>query len=148
MQLVMNLSIIAILWVGGYKVMDGQLQIGELISFVNYLVQVLMSLMLLSMFVMTTARASASSRRVGEVLDTTPSLADTANNTQLNEERHNRTKGRTNHCSTNTGPALSVVLGQTVCGTLRRSRFQIVKVSGLLLSNLTGALSYDSVLPW
>lgn len=78
MQLVMNLSIIAILWVGGYKVMDGELQIGELISFVNYLVQVLMSLMLLSMFVMTTARASASSRRVGEVLDTTPSLADTA----------------------------------------------------------------------
>lgn len=78
MQLVMNLSIIAILWVGGYKVMDGELQIGELISFVNYLAQVLMSLMLLSMFIMTTARASASSRRIREVLDTTPSLADTA----------------------------------------------------------------------
>lgn len=50
MQLVMNLSVIAILWVGGYKVMEGELQIGELISFVNYLAQVLMSLMLLSMF--------------------------------------------------------------------------------------------------
>lgn len=55
MQLVMNLSVIAILWVGGYKVMEGELQIGELISFVNYLAQVLMSLMLLSMFIMTTA---------------------------------------------------------------------------------------------
>lgn len=78
MQLVMNLSIIAILWVGGYKVMNGELQIGELISFVNYLAQVLMSLMLLSMFIMATARASASSRRIREVLDTTPSLANTA----------------------------------------------------------------------
>lgn len=46
---------IAILWVGGYKVMEGELQIGELISFVNYLAQVLMSLMLLSMFIMASA---------------------------------------------------------------------------------------------
>ena len=78
MQLVMNLSVIAILWVGGYKVMGGKLQIGELISFVNYLAQVLMSLMLLSMFIMATARASASSRRIREVLDTVPSLTDTS----------------------------------------------------------------------
>lgn len=77
MQLVMNLSVIAILWVGGYKVMEGELQIGELISFVNYLAQVLMSLMLLSMFIMAFARASASSRRIMEVLNTTPSLANT-----------------------------------------------------------------------
>lgn len=77
MQLVMNLSIIAILWVGGMKVMGGKLQIGELISFVNYVAQVLMSLMLLSMFIMATARASASSRRIREVLDTTPSLVNT-----------------------------------------------------------------------
>lgn len=78
MQLVMNLSVIAILWVGGYKVMGGKLQIGELISFVNYLAQVLMSLMLLSMFIMAMARASASSRRIREVLDTEPSLTDTS----------------------------------------------------------------------
>ena len=49
----------------------------ELISFVNYLAQVLMSLMLLSMFIMATARASASSRRIREVLDTIPSLQNT-----------------------------------------------------------------------
>lgn len=77
MQLVMNLSVIAILWVGGYKVIGGKLQIGELISFVNYLAQVLMSLMLLSMFIMATAWASASSRRIREVLDTIPSLQNT-----------------------------------------------------------------------
>lgn len=77
MQLVMNLSIIAILWVGGRKVMAGELQVGQLISFVNYLAQVLMSLMLLSMILMTLARASASSGRIREVLDTMPSLINT-----------------------------------------------------------------------
>ena len=77
MQLVMNFSIIAILWVGGRKVISGQLQVGELISFVNYLAQVLMSLMMLSMIIMTLARASASSKRILEVLDTWPSLVNT-----------------------------------------------------------------------
>lgn len=77
MQLVMNLSMIAILWVGGGKVMAGELKVGELISFVNYLVQVLMSLMMLSVVTMTFARASASSRRIVDVLDTEPSLENT-----------------------------------------------------------------------
>lgn len=57
--------------------MAGELKVGELISFVNYLAQVLMSLMMLSMIIMTYARASASSKRILEVLDTQPSLTDT-----------------------------------------------------------------------
>ncbi len=77
MQLIMNISIIVILWVGGEKVISGELKVGELISFVNYLAQVLMALMLLSMVIMTVARASASSERILEVLNTTPSLANT-----------------------------------------------------------------------
>ncbi len=77
MQLILNLSILAILWFGGVKVMSGELKVGELISFVNYLMQVLMALMMLSMVIMTFARASASSDRIVEVLDTTPSLMDT-----------------------------------------------------------------------
>lgn len=74
MQLVTNLSIIAILWIGGHKVIIGELKVGELISFVNYLTQILMSLMLLSMFMMTAARASASSKRILEVVEMEPSL--------------------------------------------------------------------------
>lgn len=77
MQLVMNLSIIAILWVGGRKVITGNLQVGELISFVNYLVQILMSLMLLSMIIMALARASASSKRILDVFNSTPTLTNT-----------------------------------------------------------------------
>lgn len=77
MQLIMNISIIIILWIGGGKVMTGDLQVGELISFVNYLMQILMALMLLSMVIMNIARASASSERVLEVLNTEPSLSNT-----------------------------------------------------------------------
>lgn len=89
MQLVMNLSILTILWLGGQKVMQGELKVGELISFVNYLAQVLMSLMMLSMIIMSYARASASSKRITEVLDTDSSLTDTAEGLR-NEHRIRR----------------------------------------------------------
>ncbi|GAB6009170.1 ABC transporter ATP-binding protein [Dysgonomonas reticulitermitis] len=77
MQLIMNVSVIIILWIGGDKVIAGDLKVGELISFVNYLMQVLMALMLLSMVIMNIARASASSERILEVLNIVPSLANT-----------------------------------------------------------------------
>jgi len=77
MQLIMNISVIVILWVGGGKVISGELKVGELISFVNYLMQILMALMLLSMVIMNIARASASSERVLEVLNTESSLTNT-----------------------------------------------------------------------
>lgn len=91
MQLILNMSILAILWFGGNKVIDGNLKVGELISFVNYLMQVLMSLMMLSMVFMTIARASASSQRILEVLDAESSLMDTEN--ALLNEYHIRQGG-------------------------------------------------------
>lgn len=77
MQFIMNLSVVAILWIGGVKVSEGSLKVGELVSFVNYLVQILMSLMMMSMVIMSYARATASSRRIVEVLDTPSSLTNT-----------------------------------------------------------------------
>lgn len=77
MQLVLNISIIAILWFGGIKVNTGELKVGELMSFINYLSQVLMSLMIISMISMSFARATASSKRIVEVLDTDSSLTNT-----------------------------------------------------------------------
>lgn len=77
MQLVLNLSVIVVLWVGGGRVVAGGLKVGELVSLVNYLMQILMSLMMLSMIIMNIARASASSDRILEVLNTEPSLKDT-----------------------------------------------------------------------
>lgn len=77
MQLIMNISVILILWIGGQKIVSGNLKVGELISFVNYLSQILLSLMMLSMIIMAFARASASSKRILEVMDTKPSLTNT-----------------------------------------------------------------------
>ena len=90
MQLIMNISIAIILWVGGSKVMIGELKVGELISFVNYLMQILMALMLLSMVIMNVSRASASSERVIEVLNTEPSLANPSGDTK---SQHKINKG-------------------------------------------------------
>ena len=76
MQLIVNFSLIVILWVGGHKVASGGLMIGELISLVNYLMQIMMSLMLLAVVVISFARAMASSRRIVEVLETEPSVKE------------------------------------------------------------------------
>ncbi len=78
MQVVLNFSVVAVLWFGGGRVIGGTLTVGELISFVNYLMQILMAVMMFSMVVMNFARASASSERIVEVLDTEPSLTDGA----------------------------------------------------------------------
>lgn len=90
MQLVMNISVILILWIGGQKIVSGNLKVGELISFVNYLSQILMSLMLLSMTIMAFARASASSKRILEVMNTDPSLTNTPEGLQ---NKHKIEKG-------------------------------------------------------
>lgn len=78
MQLVMNISIVAIVWFGGNKIMAGTFQVGQLISFITYMTQILMSLMMLSMTIMALARAGASSARILEVLDTKADITDSA----------------------------------------------------------------------
>lgn len=91
LQLIMNLSVIAILWIGGGEVASGRLQVGQLVSFVNYLAQILFSLMMLSMIMMTIARASASSKRIIEVLETEPSLTDPL---EINNEQYSISEGK------------------------------------------------------
>ena len=69
MQLVMYLSIIAILWFGGNFIIAGSMQLGELISFITYLTQILMSLMMISMIFVMLVISRASINRIVEVLD-------------------------------------------------------------------------------
>ncbi|MCF2442436.1 ABC transporter ATP-binding protein/permease [Dyadobacter sp. CY345] len=77
MMLIMNVSIVAVVWFGGNKVMTGDLQVGQLMSFISYITQILIALMLLSMTIMMFSRASASSKRILEVLDTEIDIKDT-----------------------------------------------------------------------
>src|SRR5450432_1716922 len=76
MQLVMNLSIAAIVWFGGNKIIAGHFQVGQLMSFITYITQILMSLMMLSMTIMTFSRAEASSKRILEVFNTEADIKD------------------------------------------------------------------------
>lgn len=69
-----NWGIVATLWFGGKLVNSGELQVGEIVAFIQYLLQTLMSIMFFSMLAMRLGRASASARRVTEVLDEAPAI--------------------------------------------------------------------------
>jgi ATP-binding cassette subfamily B protein len=84
MQLVMNISIVAIIWFGGNKIISGSFQVGQLMSFITYVTQILMSLMMLSMTIMTFSRSQASSERILEVLNTKVDIVDSPEATKNN----------------------------------------------------------------
>lgn len=69
MQLVMYLGILAMLWFGGNLIIVGDMQTGELISFITYLMQILMSLMMISMIFVMLVISKASIERIKEVLN-------------------------------------------------------------------------------
>ncbi len=71
---VMNASSVAVLWFGGIRIDDGAMQIGALTAFITYLVQILMGVMMSTFMLVMVPRASVSADRIGEVLDTDPSV--------------------------------------------------------------------------
>ena len=73
-MLVMNASSVAVLWFGGIRVDSGAMQIGSLTAFLSYLIQILMAVMMSTFIFMLLPRASVSADRIGEVLDTEPSV--------------------------------------------------------------------------
>ncbi|MFN8489539.1 MAG: ABC transporter ATP-binding protein [Caldilineaceae bacterium] len=74
MMLVVNSGIVVTLWIGGVQVKAGGLQVGQVVAFINYLMQGLMSLMMVSMLTMRISRAEASAQRVQEVLASQPEI--------------------------------------------------------------------------
>lgn len=86
LMLIMNGSVIAILLVGGREVenaigvIDG-IKVGDVMSALTYITQILMSMMMVSMMFQSLTRASASAKRIIEILDSTPAIADAENDT-------------------------------------------------------------------
>jgi ATP-binding cassette subfamily B protein len=76
MMLTMTLGITGVLWFGGIQVTRGNMHIGQIIAFVSYLMTTLFSLMMVSQMVIQLARASASARRIQEVLEKEPEVQD------------------------------------------------------------------------
>lgn len=76
MMLAMNITTVAVVWYGGNLIIGGSMPVGDLTAFTTYIVQILMSLMMVSMIFLQASRALASLKRVREVLDTEIDLTD------------------------------------------------------------------------
>jgi len=76
MTLAMNITTLAVVWFGGNQVIVGSMLPGVLTAFVNYVIQILMSLIMVSMIILNSSRTIASARRINEVLDTNIDLTD------------------------------------------------------------------------
>ena len=76
--LLMNAAIIAIIWFGGIRVNIGSLTQGEVIAYINYITLILNAMIVVANLVILYTKAYASAKRVSEVLDTEPDLADGA----------------------------------------------------------------------
>jgi ATP-binding cassette subfamily B multidrug efflux pump len=80
--LVINISSVALIWFGGLRIDDGQMQVGSLIAFLSYFMQILMAVLLATFMLVMIPRASVCAERITEVLSTTPGIASPANPTR------------------------------------------------------------------
>ncbi len=72
--LIMNASTVAVIWFGGQRIDAGAMEVGSLIAFLSYLIQILMAVMIATMVMIMAPRATVSAKRIGEVLSAEPSV--------------------------------------------------------------------------
>ncbi|MEC0092417.1 ABC transporter ATP-binding protein [Paenibacillus macquariensis] len=87
MMLVMNFATIAIVWFGGIRISNGDMQVGSLMAFIQYAAQIMFSLIMVSVIFVIVPRASASATRINEVLNMVPEINDPAQPRQDNGKR-------------------------------------------------------------
>ncbi len=87
MMLCLNLSSIAILWFGANRINNGQMQLGALIAFLQYAMQILFALLMVSMMFIMLPRAAASADRINEVLEIRPEIRDAEQVRRADEQR-------------------------------------------------------------
>ena len=75
---IMNLSTVAVLWLGAYRVNSGEMSVGNLTAFLQYIIQILFAIMTAVIMFVMVPRAAVSAGRIKEVLDTEPSIWDPA----------------------------------------------------------------------
>ncbi|WKA55457.1 ABC transporter ATP-binding protein [Planococcus shixiaomingii] len=76
MMLVMNLTVVGIIWFGGYRINSGAMQIGELMAFIQYVMLIMFALVMASVMFIMIPRAAVSANRINEVLEMEPSFVD------------------------------------------------------------------------
>ena len=88
-NLTVNISIVAVLWFGGYRANNGTMQVGQIMAFINYMTQILFSLMMISFVFTNFVRAKASSERIGEVLSEKSNMTEAATPLSLDKKKGN-----------------------------------------------------------
>ena len=76
LMLIMNSIMILIVWVGGHNVDQGVMQVGDMMAFIQYTMQIVMAFLMISMISIMLPRAAVSARRINEVIDCEPSIQD------------------------------------------------------------------------
>ncbi len=76
LMIIMNLSVLAIIYIGGLEVRAQQIQVGQIMAAITYTTQIIMSMMMVAMMFQSVSRAKASIDRLNEVLDTVPVIED------------------------------------------------------------------------
>lgn len=83
MMLIMNGVTLLIVWVGAHQIAESSMQVGDMMAFMQYAMQIIFSFLMLSMMFIMIPRASVSAQRIAEVLQTKPSIVDPKNPSKL-----------------------------------------------------------------
>ncbi len=84
MMLIMNLTNVLIVWVGGHAIAESTMQVGDMMAFMQYAMQIIMAFLMISLMFIMVPRAAVSASRIQEVLDTSLVITDVPNPTPLN----------------------------------------------------------------
>jgi len=87
MMFVMNSIMLLIIWVGGHNVDQGIMQVGDMMAFIQYTMQIVMSFLMISMISIMLPRAQVSAKRINEVLETEPNIKDSKNPKSFDENK-------------------------------------------------------------
>lgn len=79
MMLIMNLTVVGVIWFGGVRIDSGAMQIGDLMAYVQYVMMIMFSLVMASMMFIMIPRAAVSANRINEVLEMKPAFIDEGN---------------------------------------------------------------------
>lgn len=86
-MLIMNCASVLIVWVGSHQIDTGALQVGDMMAFIQYAIQIIMAFMMITMISIMLPRASAAAQRAMEVLHTDPSISDPSNAESFDEAK-------------------------------------------------------------
>ncbi len=138
MSLILNYTIIAIIWFGSIRIDHGHMQVGDLMAFIQYVGLILFSMMMLSMIFVIIPRASVSAARINEVLETECSIKDPLDTERSGAAGAFAGAGTAAHISTHTDHADIIETGDRAGTTAQASEGMGSGVQSMSASSASG----------